>query len=199
MHQVLNIGSPIVVLMAGAMFLFMGYRLVKVVAVVNLAALGAVLGRDVALALEVQRPLWGVLIGAVVFGLIAIPLLRAAVVVAVGSMAGIVAKQAWVYLGGDAPLQWAALAGGFIVGALLGWIFFRFLMIVTSSIMGAVCIVYGAASLIAGRLISSEDLNEADAGYVLAGVVAFVVLMLLGIVVQYRGSKRLKAKRESEA
>jgi len=197
MEDVLQIGSPIALMCLGAAFLTLGYRLVKVVAVVNLAVLGAAVGHDVAKAVKLSPPIWGAAIGGVLFGLLAIPLLRAAVVVAVASLAGLVAKNAWVALGGDPPLQWAALAGGFLIGAILAFVFFRFIMITTSSIMGAGLVVYGAASLLGRRIITERDIQEAQAAEVLGSAAAFVILVLVGILVQYRGARRLRGRQDA--
>lgn len=194
MEQIVLIVSPILLICLGAVFLFLGYRLVKVVAVVNLAVLGAMVGHDVATALKVEQPLWGSAIGAVVLGLIAIPLLRAAVVVAVGALGALVGKSVWVSLGGDPPLQWAALAGGFIVGALMGLLCFRFIIIVTSSVTGSGLVVYGGASLVLRRMVGAADIDAASAMTVVACAGAFVVLFFLGVIAQYRGARRLKAR-----
>jgi len=191
--DVLQVSSPVLMLCLGGAFLVLGYRLVKVVAVVNLAVLGVVVGYDVAQAVKVSPAFWGSVIGGVLFGLLAIPLLRAAVVVAVAALVGLIAKNVWVPLGGDPPLQWAALAGGFVVGAILALLCYRFIMITTASVMGAGLLVYGAASLLAHRMIEQHDIERAQPAHVVGAVAAFAVLVLVGILAQYRGARRLRA------
>ena len=190
----LNISSPILMLCLGAAFLFLGYRLVKVVAVVNLAVLGLVVGRAVGARLGLEPRILGAAIGGLLFALLAIPLLRAAVVVAMAALAGLVAKKAWVPLGGAPGGQWLALAGGFVLGAILALVFYRFIMIATSSIMGSGLVVYGAASLMQGRLLSDQDLETAPPARNLLMIGVFIALALAGIVVQYRGARRRPAK-----
>lgn len=190
MTDILQIGSPVLMLCVGAAFLFLGYRLVKVVAVVNLGVLGVVVGGDAARWMGVDPPLLGAAVGGLLFALLAVPLLRAAVVVAVAALAGLVAKTAWVSLGGRPPLEWAALAGGFLLGALLALIFYRFIMIATSALMGAALVVCGAVSLMIGRVFTGEDLQAAPPGRIAAAGAAFVVLFLVGVLAQYRGARR---------
>ena len=195
MEQVFAVGSPILLICLGAVLLGLGYRLVKVVAVVNLGVLGTVVGHGIGRYAGLEEPLWGAAIGGLVFALLAIPLLRVAVGLAAGALAGLIAKSAWVALGGQRPLEWAALAGGFLVGGILAMVFFRFIVITTSSVMGAGLVVYGAASLFARRVITAEEVQEAAPAHVVGCAAAFVLLALVGILTQYRGARRLRARQ----
>jgi hypothetical protein len=194
MTDVLQIGSPIVMVCVGAVFLIFGYRLVKVVAVVCVGVLGVSVGHTVARAVQFS-PVWGAVIGGAMFALLAIPLLRVAVGLAAGALAGLIAKSAWTTLGGEPPLQWAALAGGFVLGTILALVFFRFIVITTSAVMGAGLIVYGAASLVAGRMVAAQDIQQAEPAHAVACAGAFVALALAGMLSQYRGARRLRARQ----
>jgi hypothetical protein len=185
-------------LWVGAVFLFLGYRLVRVTAVVVLASGGAIGGQYLAEVLKAPHPLWGAAAGAVLLGLAAIPLLRAEVVVSVGALTATVVWVTWGAVGGKPDWQWVGAAGGFVLGAALAFVFSRFLMIAMTSLVGAGLVVWGGASVVQRSIVQREYWSEASVQVKMVALAAFVLLALVGMAAQYRGAKALKPAPQPE-
>lgn len=186
----------------GAVFLFLGYRLVRVTAVVVLASAGAVGGQYVAGLVHFAHPMWGAAIGAVALGMLAIPLLKVEVAVSVGALAAAIVWVTWGAVGGEdeaiAKWQWVGAAGGFSLGVLLAIVFSRFLMIATTAVVGGFLMVWGGASLLMREMVTREAARGASLQVKAVAAAAFLLLMLIGVAAQYRSAKRKPPKAEAE-
>ncbi len=196
------------VIWVGAVFLFLGYRLVRVTAVVVLASAGAVAGEYVSGLVHFAHPMAGAAIGAVVLGMLAIPLLKAEVAVSVGALLAAIVWVTWGAVAGKegqmAQWQWVGALGGFVLGLILAVIFSRFLMIATTSLVGAFLMVWGGASLLraglaGGSMLTREAARDASLQVKAVAAAASLAMTLVGIAAQYRGARRVVVKAEPHA
>ena len=179
----------------GVVSMLYGYRIFKGVVIVYSSVLGAIGGWCLT-SMLLDQPGWawlGVLVGAAVMALLAWPLVRYFVCFW-GAVAGALAGDAVAQAVGDGGAMLIGVALGVVLGALLAALVFRFMVILTTSVVGAHLAVFGLAALLyrvdrvgailRDRLVSSSML--------LPLVVA--VPALFGLVYQIWHSKRRESR-----
>jgi len=140
--------AALFVIPIGILFLLYGFRLYRVLAIVLFAMLGLVLGLVVAGLLQVNATA-GMVVGALVLGVLAWPLVRLAWAVTCGVLgAAIVGLVTWALVPSGGEVVWAVAAGvGFLIGAVAGTVCFRVMVIVATSVYGGTLLVWGTLRL----------------------------------------------------
>ena len=201
-----NLGSnagtiviSIVTILVGLLFCFFGYRVFKVILGIAGFLLGYSLVSNLVALLSV--PMWVIVLSGVVAGLI-LAFLSAFVfylgVFVLGAYFGTTLAWAISALIGttftSSPWIWPLVFGLAVLFGILAVVFYRFMIIFSSSFAGAWCIVSGLLTLVLASGITPFD------SYTYVMVAAWVVLGILGMIVQYKvtAKKKLERERESE-
>ena len=173
-----------VVTAVGAACVMQGYKWHKPIVVVLALMLGFGVGRMISV--EVGKSTVVAVALAVLLAAIAKPLLRYTVAFFAGLAGAGIGATVWTFLNPDqASLAWAGGGMGFIALALLSFIFFRFVVIVFTSVGGGAMFVMGAVDPAARRV----DLRTVREQMLLhPGVIPLLVVTaaVVGIVHQQR-------------
>ena len=131
----------------GLVSLFYGLKLFRGMVVAYAVIVGALVGQMVA-ARFALHPAAGMIVGGLVFGALAWPLLKYAAVM-LGGLAGALLVAVLAYSWSGDPVHIAAGAGvGFIGGLILGALVFRAIIIFMTSVLGAHLVVIGVIVLV---------------------------------------------------
>ena len=130
----------------GIIYLVYGWRVFKVLVVINLAIIGLFLGKYVGALLG--SPLWGAIVGTFILGVFSWSFMKYAVAV-LGGIAGAILGAALWRTGGlpDHLLDDGALVG-LIAGGFLAFSSFRMSIMFFTSLQGSAFVVIGALALL---------------------------------------------------
>ena len=134
----------------GAVYMLYGCKIFRVLVVITFAMIGMIVGIKIGeYSGYDQWNIWGGVIGAVLLGLLSIPLMRWAVSL-LGALAGaIITSAAWYAFG--LPDNYLILAGalvGFIAGGMISFIIFDAAVVLFTSLGGGALVVVGFLSLL---------------------------------------------------
>jgi len=139
--------QAVIAIAFGAILLFHGWRIYKMLVVISFALLGLFLGM---LAGErVGSPLWGAVIGMLVLGFLAIPLMQWAISILGAIAGGILGASFWY--AGNLPDKYV-LAGaliGIVAGGMISFIVIKAAVILFTSLQGAILVAAGVLALLA--------------------------------------------------
>jgi len=180
-----------VLVILGIVSLLYGLRIVKGVVIVYSTVVGSALGLWLTNDVLQQPEFWwiGLIAGGLVLGILAWPLANAFIGI-YGAMAGGLAGYAVTHAVGDERLMILGVVLGMIFGGVLAAVVFRFMVIVTTSVLGAHLAVIGAVALLynVDRISGSLRQSLENQQYLLPLLTA--VPALIGIVYQlYRGEE----------
>jgi hypothetical protein len=180
-----------VLLILGIVSLLYGLRIVKGVVIVYSSIVGSALGLWLTNDVLVQPDYWwiGLIAGGLVMGILAWPLANVFIGI-YGAMAGGLAGYAVTHAVGDERLMVLGVVLGMIFGGVLAAMVFRFMVIVTTSVLGAHLAVVGTVALLycVDRISGSLHQSLESQQYLLPLLTA--VPALIGIVYQlYRGEE----------
>jgi hypothetical protein len=131
----------------GLVSLFYGLKLFRGMVVAYAVIVGALAGQMVAARFAVH-PAGGMIVGGLVFGALAWPLLKYAAVL-LGGLAGALLAAVLVFSWSGDPVHIVgAAAVGFVVGLVLGALMFRAIIIFMTSVLGAHLVVVGVIVLV---------------------------------------------------
>jgi len=196
--------TAVLVLGAGLIYLLQGWKIFKILVVVNAAILGVLVGNYLGGLLQGEKmPLFGSLAGAVLLGVLAWPLMKYAVS-AMGALAGSFMGYAlWHYLVhavGSGQLDryaWVGALLGLVTLGLLAFVIFRIVIEVFTSVQGAVCAVAGILALLLKFDRTSESLKEALTGNLHLMPLLVIVVAVIGFALQHAGLG-MKGKKKPE-
>jgi hypothetical protein len=138
---------PLAILVCGVLMLFFGYKAYKPIVVINCLALGYGVGS--LLGESAQITIVAGVIGGLVMGAVAWPLMKYAVSVCGGLVGAIIGMIAWTYfLPQHAALCWAGGLAGMILFGMLSFILFKTNVIFFTCVQGAAMTVLGVSALL---------------------------------------------------
>lgn len=168
----------------GLLLLIFGFSHHKWIVVFNCIALGYVVGGM--LGQRAQITTVGGIIGAVVLGAIAWPLMKYAVAISGGLVGAIVGMCLWVYFGQPEADRWAGALIGLVVLGMLSFCLFKTSVILFSCIQGAAMLVLGSCALLIKYTPWDHVVyTNLSTKPVLMPVLVFAVA-LLGIIYQHQ-------------
>jgi len=186
----LDPGAGLILLVAGLVYVLMGWRVFNVLVTINCAALGAALGGGIGSVIEQSS--WFLsaalgLAGAILLGALAVRLIKAGVVLCCGLAGAFVGIIIASVFSSEPTVQ---LAGGIVTLLLtvsLVFVMFDHLVIVTMSLQGALMTVAGvvAAFQEEGGILRHFHQILAKSGFFL--IFSILALMVIGICVQLAG------------
>jgi len=192
--------AVLVLVLVGLAFLLWGYRLYRWLVVLACVGLGAVLGLMAATYLEVGQTI-PIAIGSVVLGVLAWPLHRLAWGLLGGVVFSMAAAGVAAYLAVEDQVHLILISvGGFVVGSALTVLLLKPLIIVITSLVGALFVAVGTLRLITlWPEVGDPILRTIDAHAILAAG-AVLVLAAVGSAMQMFGAadKERKKRRASD-
>lgn len=130
----------------GAVYLFYGWRVFKVITVVCFGMLGLFAGMRIGESMH--SVLWGGIIGLATLAIISIPLIKWAVSILGAVAGGIVTGGMWYAVGLPEQFIWAGAVIGIIAGGMISFIVFKISVMLFTSLGGGVLIIIGVLSLL---------------------------------------------------
>ena len=157
----LNLVEAVTFISFGAVCLFYGWRVFKILVVISFALLGLFLGfliTDKIVGLNSQ--LWGGLIGMVLLAVLSVPLMKWAVCLLGAVAGGILSSGIWYASGLTERYILAGALIGMVAGGMISFIVFKVAVILFSSLGGSCLIVVGSLALLYLYPQTSERVEE---------------------------------------
>lgn len=133
----------------GVVCLFYGWRVFKILVVINFALLGLVLGITITeRVVGLKNQLVGGLIGMGLLAVLSVPLMRWAVCILGAAAGGILTSGLWYACNLTERYIWAGALIGMIAGGMISFIIFKAAVILFSSLWGSGLIVTGFLALL---------------------------------------------------
>jgi hypothetical protein len=141
-----KIYCPVALCIIGGLLMSFGFKAYKWIVVLNLMALGFVLGHM--LGERSQISMIGGAIGAALATVIALPLMRYAVAVCGGLVGAVIGMVVWAYCEQPINMAWAGGLVGLAVLGMLTFIWFKTTVILFTSIEGAAMFVLRTSAIL---------------------------------------------------
>jgi hypothetical protein len=133
----------------GAVYLFYGWRIFKVITVVCFGMLGLFAGMRIGgMVASPNSVLWGGIIGLAGLAILSIPLMKWAVSILGAVAGGIVTSGLWYACGLPQQFIWAGAIIGIIAGGMISFIVFKIAVMLFTSLGGAALIIVGVLALL---------------------------------------------------
>jgi hypothetical protein len=133
----------------GAVYLFYGWRIFKVIAVVCFGMLGLFAGMKIgAMVNSPNSVLWGGIIGLAGLAILSIPLMKWAVSILGAVAGGVITSGIWYAVGLPEQFIWAGAIIGIIAGGMISFIVFKISVMLFTSLGGAALIIVGVLALL---------------------------------------------------
>jgi hypothetical protein len=144
----------------GAVYLFYGWRIFKVITVVCFGMLGLFAGMRVGETMG--SVLWGGIIGLAVLAVLSIPLMKWAVSILGAVAGGIITSGIWYACGLPQQFIWAGAIIGIIAGGMISFIVFKIAVMLFTSLSGAGLIIVGVLALLYRYELHQNPNEKAD-------------------------------------
>jgi hypothetical protein len=178
----MNLGTSILLMLIGAVYLMYGWSLFKGLVTLNAAAVGGWFGSWVGD--KTGYPLSGAIIGAVMLALVTFPLRKQAVAI-MGALCGIiVGVGVWRSVGLDNDMAWAGAIIGLVSFGLASFILFRGSIIMYTSIQGSLMFIVGLLGLILKYQDVTPKITHNLISHPLIFPLAVLIPTILGLVFQ---------------
>lgn len=169
----------------GAVCLFYGWRVFKMLVVISFSMFGLLLGLTISNKIggESNNPLLGVL-AAVVLGIVSMPLMRWAVGILGAIAGGILTAGVWYACKLPEQYIWAGGLVGLVAGGMISFIIFKIAIMLFSSLGGSGLMVVGILALLYLYPQTTEQVQELFFGPKWFLPVALLIPTILGLLVQ---------------
>ncbi len=177
----------------GAVCLFYGWRVFKILVIISFALLGLVAGMMISDKVNGENgQLIGGIIGLLVMAFLSVPLMRWAVCI-LGAIAGAILTSAgWYALELTEQYIWAGSLIGLIAGGMISFIIFRVAVMLFSSLGGGALMVVGTLALLYMYPETKDKVEEIVFAEKWFLPVALLVPTAVGVVVQNKFIKGTK-------
>ncbi len=144
----------------GAVWLFYGWRIFKILVTISFGLLGMTLGIWANQQLIDGNSFWLGLICATFFAVLSIPFMRWGVSV-LGALSGaILTAGAWIALGLPREYVWAGALVGLIAGGMISFIVFKIAVILFTSFGGSVLLAVGALAIMCHHMMPQDQFKD---------------------------------------
>jgi hypothetical protein len=200
--------QAVVILAAGVAVLLQGWKAFKLIAVLNAAVIGGVVGAYFGGRLDGDNlALLGGVAGGLLLAVLAWPAMRVAVSVMAAAAGAALGYGAWHYaavaIGSEGLTEhaWAGALLGTVTLGLLAFVVYQFAVVTFTSIQGSGMAVSGLVSLLLKHPDVNEPLRNALLNNAFLTPIAAAVPVLIGFTFQYAAvaKKRKRKKRASES
>jgi hypothetical protein len=178
----------------GAVCLFYGWRVFKILVVICFGLLGLVLGITITNKIVgLNNQLVGGLVGMGLLAVLSVPLMRWAVCILGAIAGGTVTSGMWYASGLPESMIWAGALIGIVAGGMISFIVFKVAVILFSSLGGASLFVVGLlAVLCSGYIGATAQVQNLVLNYKWFLPVALIVPTAVGVIVQHKFVKSSK-------
>ncbi len=191
----LNLLEALTFMSFGAVCLFYGWRIFKMLVVISFALLGLIMGITISdkVSGEGSRLLGG-LIGLGVMAVLSVPLIRWTVSILGAVAGGILTSGIWYACGLNERYLWAGAIIGMVAGGMISFIVFKIAIMLFSSVGGSALMVVGILAVMCNEHVGREGLVK----YLVFNhnwflPVALFVPTVVGIILQ---NKFIKGSRD---
>lgn len=133
----------------GVVCLFYGWRVFKVLVVINFALLGMMMGMAITeKIIGLNNQFAGGIAGMIILAVLSVPLMRWSVCLLGAAAGGILTSGIWYASGLTEKYIWAGALIGIIAGGMISFIIFKAAVILFSSLWGSILIVVGSLALL---------------------------------------------------
>jgi hypothetical protein len=133
----------------GVVCLFYGWRVFKVLVVINFALLGMMMGMAITeKIIGLNNQFAGGIAGMIILAVLSVPLMRWAVCLLGAAAGGILTSGIWYAAGLTDKYIWAGGLIGIVAGGMISFIIFKAAVILFSSLWGSILIVVGSLALL---------------------------------------------------
>jgi len=191
----LNLLEALTFMSFGAVCLFYGWRIFKMLVVISFALLGLIMGITISdkISGESARLLGG-LIGLGVMAALSVPLIRWAVCILGAVAGGILTSGMWYACGLNERYIWAGAVIGMVAGGMISFIVFKVAIMLFSSVGGSALMVVGTLATMCNKHVGCKGLVEdlvLNHDWFLP--VALIVPAVVGVILQ---NKFIKGSRD---
>lgn len=145
----LNIVEALTFLSFGSICLFYGWRVFKILVVINFGLLGLVMGMTAIERINgLNNQLAGGLVGMGLLAVLSVPLMRWAVCVLGAVAGGILTSGVWYACGFTEQYIWAGALIGVVAGGMISFIIFKAAVMMFTSLWGSGLVVVGFLALL---------------------------------------------------
>jgi len=177
----------------GVVCLFYGWRVFKILVVINFALLGLVLGITITEKIVgLNNQLVGGLVGMVLLAVLSVPLMRWAVCLLGAAAGGILTSGLWYACNLTERYIWAGALIGMIAGGMISFIIFKAAVILFSSLWGSGLIVIGFLALLYLYPKTTERVEELIFNLKCFLPAALTLPTVAGIILQHKFVKSSK-------
>ena len=189
----LNLVEAITFISFGAVCLFYGWRVFKILVVISFGLLGAFLGVAITdKIVGLNNQLVGGLVGMGVLAVLSVPLMKWAVCI-LGAMAGgIFTSGIWYACGLPERYIWAGALIGMVAGGMISFIVFKIAVVLFSSLSGSALMVVGMLALLHRYLNTNGQIERLVCQQKWFLPVALMVPTIVGIILQNKFVKSSK-------
>lgn len=178
----------------GAVCLFYGWRVFKILVVICFGLLGLVLGITITdKIVGLNNQLVGGLVGMGLLAVLSVPLMRWAVCILGAIAGGIVTSGMWYASGLPESMIWAGALIGMIAGGMISFIVFKVAVILFSSLGGGALLLVGILAILCSEHIgATEQVHDLVFNQKWFLPVALIVPTAVGVIVQHKFVKGSK-------
>lgn len=145
----------------GAVYLFYGWRIFKVLTAVCFGMLGLFAGMRIGESMGgTNSVLWGGIIGLASLAVLSIPLVKWAVSILGAVAGGIITSGMWYAVGLPQQFIWAGAVIGIVAGGMISFIVFKISVMLFTSLGGAGLIIVGVLALLYRYELHQVHQNE---------------------------------------
>lgn len=191
----LNLLEALTFMSFGAVCIFYGWRIFKMLVVISFALLGLIMGITISdkISGESARLLGG-LIGLGVMAALSVPLIRWAVCILGAVAGGILTSGIWYACGLNERYIWAGAVIGMVAGGMISFIIFKIAIMLFSSVGGSALMVVGTLAVMCNEHVGREELvKDLVLNHNWFLPVALIVPAVVGIILQ---NKFIKGSRD---
>jgi len=157
----LNLVEAVTFISFGAVCLFYGWRVFKILVVISFALLGLFLGFSITdKIVGLNSQLWGGLVGMVLLAVLSVPLMKWAVCLLGAAAGGILSSGIWYASGLTERYILAGALIGMVAGGMISFIVYKIAVILFTSLGGSCLIVVGSLALLYLYPQTSERVEE---------------------------------------
>jgi len=199
----MDVALALVLLVCGLVYLLQGWKVFKMLVIINAGILGAMVGGELGRNLTVQHgAVFSAVAGSVLLAVLAWPLMKAAVSLMGGLAGAFVGYGMWSYAArligrpGLADYTWVGALLGLIALGLLAFIVFKAVIMVFTSLQGSVMTVSGLVAILCRLGPVREALYEPLRSNAHLLLLLIALPATIGLVFQYSAlAKQAKKKK----
>lgn len=155
----LNLLEALTFMSFGAVCIFYGWRIFKMLVVISFALLGLIMGITISDKIGGgDSQLLGGLIGLGVMAALSVPLIRWAVSILGAVAGGILTSGMWYACGLSERYIWAGAIIGMVAGGMISFIVFKIAIMLFSSVGGSALMVIGFLAVMCNEHVGREEL-----------------------------------------